>query len=88
MDHVHHNNQDCYIHAFDGIVRLVSAVYDCVNGHINIAHDALILDSIPSEVEIPFVLLHRTGFTKSPQEYNLQKLKFWTNRSVAQAYIS
>lgn len=57
------SQQPRLLHAFDNIVVLVSAVYECMHGHLIFAHDARILDSLPSEVEIPFVLLHRTGFT-------------------------
>ena len=45
------------------IVILVSAVYVCENQHTILAHDEAILSCYPTQAAIPFVLLHRTGFT-------------------------
>ncbi len=44
-------------------VLLVSAVYTCKNGHRILSHDERILKEI-NPIAIPFVLLHKTGFTK------------------------
>lgn len=57
------SRQPRMLHTLDNIVLLVSSVYTCNKGHECLAHDARILALFPSEIEIPFVLVHRTGFT-------------------------
>ena len=52
------------LHGIDNIVILVSAVYLCDNRHKLLANDELILEKFPSSTMIPFILLHRTGFTR------------------------
>lgn len=52
------------LHGFDNIIVLVSAVYVCYNRHKMLAHDETILQLFPSSAVIPFVLLHKTGFTR------------------------
>ena len=52
------------LHGIDNIVILVSAVYLCDNRHKLLANDELILERFPSSTMIPFILLHRTGFTR------------------------
>ena len=51
------------LHAEDDIVLLVSSVYICPQGHRTLGHDSTILKQLPSYTEIPFVLLHKSGFT-------------------------
>ena len=51
------------LHSMTNQVLLVSAVYTCKRGHKLLAHDAFILKLFPP-VMIPFVLLHKTGFTR------------------------
>lgn len=46
------------------VVLLVSAVYVCDNRHRLLAHDKIVLDKFPTSSMIPFLLLHRTGFTR------------------------
>lgn len=51
------------IHDIQDIVYLVSAVYTCDEGHKILAHDQRVLNMLPCKDIVPFVLLHRTGFT-------------------------
>ena len=51
------------IHDVDNVILLVSATYKCDSGHEVIGSDARITQMIPSQY-LPFVLLHRTGYTK------------------------
>ena len=52
------------IQSMDNIVYLVSAVYVCCNNHRLLAHDPIIQKCFPIQTVIPFVLLHKTGFTR------------------------
>ena len=52
------------LHSIDRIVLLVSAVYGCVNKHKVLAHDEVILQCFTQQYLVPFVLFHRTGFTR------------------------
>lgn len=56
-------NKPRIIHASENTVLLVSAVYSCENGHIILGSDARIIKIIPSQF-VPFILLHKIGFTK------------------------
>jgi len=51
------------IHGVNDVVYLVSAVYTCDNRHKILAHDESILKLLPQTL-IPFMLSHKTGFTK------------------------
>ena len=62
-DGTSHAKQPRILHGLDNIVVLVSAVYVCGNRHKILAHDPAILELFPSN-SIPFILLHKTGFTK------------------------
>ena len=57
------SRQSQMLHTIDNIVLLISSVYKCDKGHECLSHDARILALFPPEIEIPFVLLHCTGFT-------------------------
>lgn len=59
------NKQPRLVHDTSNIVLLVSSVYTCDNGHILLAHDTRVLDIQPSKTAVPFVLMHRTGFTRT-----------------------
>ena len=52
------------LHSIKDTVLLVSAVYSCQKGHELLAHDECVLKLFPSQIMIPFILLHKTGFTK------------------------
>ena len=52
------------LHGLDDFAFLVSVVYTCDNNHRLLAHDDSVLQCIPSQIPIPFVLLYRTGFTR------------------------
>ena len=52
------------LHSIGRLVLLVSAVYACDNNHRVLAHDKTTLQCFPVQHLIPFVLLHRTGFTR------------------------
>ena len=58
-----HYNSPRTIHDVKSHVLLVSAVYTCVNGHKLLAHDEKVLSKV-MYTSIPFILLHRSGFTK------------------------
>ena len=58
------SKQPRIIHGIDSVVVLVSAEYVCENRHKIVAHDEAVLQMFPSQELIPFVLLHRTGFTR------------------------
>lgn len=69
MHEVHWNDgsssstQPRILHGIGNVVYLVTAVYSCDNNHRILAHDETLLQCFPSQTLIPFVLLHRTGFT-------------------------
>lgn len=52
------------LYCCDGSTLLVSRMYTCKKGHKVIAHDPRIIENIPSSFQVPFFLLHRTGFTR------------------------
>lgn len=52
------------LHGIERVVLLVSVVYCCENRHMIRAHDEIVLQLFPSQAMIPFLLLHRTGFTR------------------------
>lgn len=58
------SKQPCILHGMRNIVYLVSAVYGCNNHHKIMAHDEKILDLFPCKTVVPFMLFHRTGFTR------------------------
>lgn len=47
----------------------MSAVYECEDGHKMLAHDERILHSLSCNAMVPFVLLHKTGFTTNFVNY-------------------
>lgn len=51
------------LHDIRYMILLVSAIYKCSHEHIIYATDASLLKVIPS-IHIPFILLHRSGFTR------------------------
>lgn len=51
------------IHCIEYIVIIIPAVYSCAHDHLVVANDPRILRVLTLEQQ-PFVLLHRTGFTK------------------------
>lgn len=65
LDGSSESKQPRILHDMNRLVVLVSAVYSCDNNHRIIAHDERILQIFPSPDFVPFVLLHRTGFTRS-----------------------
>jgi len=52
------------IHSFDHTVLLVSRVYRCFSWQVLLAHDERLLQTLAKYIDIPFVLLHKTGYTK------------------------
>ena len=52
------------LHDIDSVVILVSCQYRCVNDHIFLTTDPRVLELFFTE-NIPFILLHRSGFMKS-----------------------
>ena len=56
------SRQPRILHTLGNIILLVSSVYICSKGHESIAHDARILAIFPPSIEIPFLLVHCTGF--------------------------
>ena len=52
------------IHAIDYTILLISAVYKCPVGHESSSTDPRIIDLV-GDHNVPFILLHKTGFTKS-----------------------
>lgn len=59
-----YSTQPRSLHDVGNVVLLVSAVYICENHHKTLAHDERVLQCFPSQTLIPFVLLHRSGFTR------------------------
>lgn len=51
------------LYCCDGNTLLVSRLYTCKKGHKIISHDPRLMENIPPTFQIPFYLLHRTGFT-------------------------
>ena len=45
-------------------VFLVSRIYRCQTGHQTLAHDPWTLKAIPSFIQVPFVLFHKSGVTR------------------------
>ena len=58
------SKQPRILHSIESTVLLVSAVYGCVNKHKMLAHDEAVLQCFPAQHIVPFVLFHRTGFTR------------------------
>ena len=58
------DTQPRQLHDLDRIVLLVSVIYVCDANHRTLAHDESILKRFPTQNVIPFVLFHRTGFTR------------------------
>lgn len=52
------------LYCCEGSTLLVSRMYTCKKGHKIISHDPRVIENIPSTFEVPFFLLHRTGFTR------------------------
>lgn len=52
------------LYCCDGSTLLVSRMYTCKKGHKIISHDPRVIENIPSSFQVPFFLLHRTGFTR------------------------
>ena len=52
------------LHSFDHLVLLVSRVYQCIDKQILLAHDERLLQILKKSINVPFVLLHKTGYTK------------------------
>ncbi len=52
------------IHGIESTVLIVPAVYTCIHEHTVVATDPRILKELVFE-QLPFILLHRTGFTKA-----------------------
>jgi hypothetical protein len=57
------HTQPRLIHDVEDAVLLVSAVYLCDEGHKTLAHNPTVLDMLPSKLIVPFILVHKTGFT-------------------------
>lgn len=52
------------LYCCDGSTLLVSRMYTCKKGHKIISHDPRVIEHIPPSYQVPFFLLHRTGFTR------------------------
>ena len=52
------------LHCIDSVIVLVSCKYVCSSGHSYLTTDPRLLELISSEC-IPFILMHKIGFTKS-----------------------
>ena len=50
-------------------VFLVSRIYRCGTGHQILAHDPWTLKAIPSSIQVPFVLFHKSGVTRDLFQY-------------------
>ena len=62
-DGMSQHTQPRLLHDIDECVLLVSAVYVCMEQHKILAHDERILTLLRGKIQVPFVLLHQTGFT-------------------------
>lgn len=51
------------LHSFDHLVLLISQIYQCIGKQTLLGHDERLLQVLPKSVNIPFVLLHKTGYT-------------------------
>ena len=67
-------------------VLLVSAYYICQNHHNLLAHDEAVLQLIPVQVELPFLLFYRTGFTRNLADayvsFCQRGINFYTMESI------
>jgi len=52
------------LYSFDHTVLLVSRVYMCFNRQILLAHDERLHKALSKSIDIPFILQHKTGYTK------------------------
>lgn len=59
-----HSFQPRTLHSFDHLVLLVSRVYQCISKQTLLAHDERLLQMLAKSVNVPFILLHKTRFTK------------------------
>ena len=53
------------IHVIGYMVLLVSAIYECPNGHELLATDPRLLQCLPEQEYVPFILFHRSGVMRS-----------------------
>ena len=51
------------LHSFRHVALLVSRIYHCSN-KILLAHDERVLELLPKNWIVPFILLHKTGYTR------------------------
>ena len=57
------SRQPRMLHALDNIVFMTSSMYICHRDHEFKSRDARVLALFPPNIDIPFELVHRTGFT-------------------------
>ena len=76
------------LHDITHAVLLVSAVYMCDNGHEVPSTDPNILQMIYPETHLPFVLLHRTGFTRGFLHIVIQLFVQGLPLSVIESFVS
>lgn len=51
------------LHSFRNVALLVSRIYQCSN-KVLLAHDERVLELLPKNWIVPFILLHKTGYTR------------------------
>ena len=59
-----HSFKPRILHSFRYSALLVSRIYQCSNNQIILAHDERIVKLLPSSLQAPFILLHKTGYTR------------------------
>lgn len=58
-----HSYQPRVLHSFKYQVLLISKIYHCHDNRILLSHDERIIELLPKSIQIPFILLHKTGYT-------------------------
>jgi hypothetical protein len=79
-------NEPRLIHDVEHTVIVVAAVYQCQNGHIVSGSNPSILQLMDSEL-VPFILLHRTGFSKGLVSSMIQLISEGMTMSGIERYI-
>ena len=51
------------LHSFKYQVLLISKLYHCHDNRVILSHDERIIELLPKSLQIPFILLHKTGCT-------------------------
>ena len=79
--HIHHTR---VIHGLDSPTLLISRIYKCSHGHLLAAHYEEVLKQLPSNINMPFKISHRSGFTHTLEDFTYHQVQGTTSlRNIA-----